>query len=113
MGVNSGRPGPTSSEKKNSPSSLPSLRWSRRLASSRKGEFSSFFFESPVMDYQEIIAGTVGRENTYGTIVGKVKAGPMSFAHDMIEGVSVRKSKAFGRVMSRSQAMSVTMFAQT
>ena len=38
------------------------------------------FFESPVMDYQEIIAGTVGRENTYGTIVGKVKAGPMSFA---------------------------------
>ena len=38
------------------------------------------FFESPTMDYQEIIAGTVGRENTYGTIVGKVKAGPMSFA---------------------------------
>jgi len=38
------------------------------------------FFEAPVMDYQEIIAGTVGRENTYGTIVGKVKAGAMSFA---------------------------------
>lgn len=38
------------------------------------------FFESPVMDYQEIIAGTVGRENTFGTIVGKVKAGPMTFA---------------------------------
>lgn len=38
------------------------------------------FFESTKMDYQEIIAGTVGRENTYGTIVGKVKAGPMSFA---------------------------------
>ncbi|MCC6242367.1 MAG: L-fucose/L-arabinose isomerase family protein [Gemmatimonadaceae bacterium] len=38
------------------------------------------FFEAPTMDYQEIIAGTVGRENTYGTIVGKVKAGPMSFA---------------------------------
>jgi L-fucose isomerase-like protein len=38
------------------------------------------FFEAPRMDYQEIIAGTVGRENTYGTIVGKVKAGPMSFA---------------------------------
>ena len=32
------------------------------------------------MDYQEIIAGTVGRDNTFGTIVGKVKAGPMSFA---------------------------------
>ncbi len=38
------------------------------------------FFESPRMDYQEIIAGTVGRENTYGTIVGKVKAGAMTFA---------------------------------
>ena len=32
------------------------------------------------MDYQEIIAGTVGKENTFGTIVGRVKAGPMSFA---------------------------------
>ena len=32
------------------------------------------------MDYQEIIAGTVGKENTYGTMVGRVKAGPMSFA---------------------------------
>jgi L-fucose isomerase-like protein len=32
------------------------------------------------MDYQAIIAGTVGRENTYGTMVGKVRASPMSFA---------------------------------
>jgi len=38
------------------------------------------FFEAPRMDYQAIIAGTVGRENTWGTITGKVKAGPMSFA---------------------------------
>lgn len=38
------------------------------------------FFESSTMDYQAIIAGTVGRENTYGTIVGNVKPGPMSFA---------------------------------
>jgi L-fucose isomerase-like protein len=28
----------------------------------------------PVMDYQEIIAGTVGKENTYGTIVGRMRA---------------------------------------
>ena len=27
------------------------------------------------MDYQEIIAGTVGKENTFGTCVGRVKAG--------------------------------------
>ena len=38
------------------------------------------FFEQPKMDYQAIIAGTVGRENTYGTIVGKVRAGDMTFA---------------------------------
>jgi L-fucose isomerase-like protein len=31
------------------------------------------------MDYQEIIAGTVGKENTYGTIVGAIKPGPLSF----------------------------------
>src|SRR6202040_1335111 len=35
------------------------------------------FFDDTKMDYQAIIAGTVGRENTYGTIVGKVKAGAM------------------------------------
>jgi L-fucose isomerase-like protein len=38
------------------------------------------FFESVKMDYQEIIAGTVGKLNTFGTCVGRVKAGPMSFA---------------------------------
>ena len=38
------------------------------------------FFRDIRMDYQEIIAGTVGRENTYGTCVGRVKSGPMSFA---------------------------------
>ena len=30
------------------------------------------FFESAGMDYQEIIAGTVGKQNTYGTIVGRI-----------------------------------------
>jgi L-fucose isomerase-like protein len=38
------------------------------------------FFDDVRMDYQEIIAGTVGKENTFGTMVGHVKAGPMSFA---------------------------------
>src|SRR5271170_2242540 len=37
------------------------------------------FFESVRMDFQEIIAGTVGKLNTFGTCVGRVKAGPMSF----------------------------------
>ncbi len=38
------------------------------------------FFDDVRMDFQEIIAGTVGKENTFGTCVGKVKSGPMSFA---------------------------------
>ena len=38
------------------------------------------FFESVRMDFQEIIAGTVGKLNTFGTVVGRVKAGPMSYA---------------------------------
>ena len=33
----------------------------------------------PVMDYQEIIAGTVGKDNTYGTIVGRVRASPFTY----------------------------------
>jgi L-fucose isomerase-like protein len=38
------------------------------------------FFQDVRMDFQEIIAGTVGKENTFGTVVGRVKAGAMSFA---------------------------------
>jgi L-fucose isomerase-like protein len=38
------------------------------------------FFQDVHMDFQEIIAGTVGKENTFGTCVGRVKAGAMSFA---------------------------------
>jgi L-fucose isomerase-like protein len=37
------------------------------------------FFKEVKMDYQEIIAGTVGKENTFGTCVGRVKAGAMSY----------------------------------
>jgi L-fucose isomerase-like protein len=38
------------------------------------------FFREVKMDFQAIIAGTVGRDNTYGTCVGLVKPGPMSYA---------------------------------
>jgi L-fucose isomerase-like protein len=38
------------------------------------------FFKDVKMDYQEIIAGTVGKLNTFGTCVGRVKSGAMSFA---------------------------------
>ncbi len=38
------------------------------------------FFKEVKMDFQQIIAGTVGKENTYGTLDGTVKASAMSFA---------------------------------
>jgi L-fucose isomerase-like protein len=38
------------------------------------------FFREVKMDYQAIIAGTVGKENTFGTCAGQVKSGAMCFA---------------------------------
>ena len=38
------------------------------------------FFKEVKMDFQEIIAGTVGKDNTFGTCVGRVKSGAMSYA---------------------------------
>jgi L-fucose isomerase-like protein len=38
------------------------------------------FFADVRMDYQEIIAGTVGKLNTFGTCVGRVKPGAMTYA---------------------------------
>jgi len=37
------------------------------------------FFEDFEMSYQDIIAGTVGKENTYGTVVGRIKSGPFTY----------------------------------
>lgn len=37
------------------------------------------FAAEPSMDFQEIIAGTVGKENTYGTIVGRLKETPFTY----------------------------------
>jgi len=36
-------------------------------------------FAEQKMDFQEIIAGTVGKENTFGTIVGRMRPGPFTF----------------------------------
>ena len=46
------------------------------------------FFKEVKMDFQEIIAGTVGKENTFGTCVGQVKAGAMSFARFSTDDVA-------------------------
>ena len=36
-------------------------------------------FADMTMDYQQIIAGDVGIENTYGTVVGRIKSGPFTY----------------------------------
>lgn len=38
------------------------------------------FFKDVKMDFQQIIAGTVGKNNTFGTLDGTVKPGAMSYA---------------------------------
>jgi L-fucose isomerase-like protein len=36
-------------------------------------------FADAQMDYQAIIAGTVGKDNTYGTVVGRVRSSPFTY----------------------------------
>lgn len=36
-------------------------------------------FSDHKMDFQEIIAGTVGKENTFGTVVGRMRPGPFTY----------------------------------
>lgn len=37
------------------------------------------FFEDFKMDFQEIIAASIGKEGTFGTVVGKLKSGPLTY----------------------------------
>lgn len=46
------------------------------------------FFRSVKMDFQQIIAGTVGKENTFGTCVGLIKPERMTFARISTDDVS-------------------------
>lgn len=38
------------------------------------------FMKEPKMAFGDIISGTVGKENAYGTCVGRISSGPMTFA---------------------------------
>ncbi len=40
----------------------------------------SFYAEQPRMEYAPILGSTLGNDNTYGVIAGRVPAGPLSFA---------------------------------
>ncbi|MDD5064891.1 MAG: L-fucose/L-arabinose isomerase family protein [Phycisphaerae bacterium] len=46
------------------------------------------FFKNAKMDYQEIIAGTVGKENTYGTVVGRIAPNEATFCRTTTDDTS-------------------------
>ena len=48
------------------------------------------FFEDFKMNFQEIIAGSVGKENTFGTVVGKLKSGPITFCRASTDDLAGR-----------------------
>ncbi|PKU25925.1 L-fucose/L-arabinose isomerase family protein [Telmatospirillum siberiense] len=48
------------------------------------------FLPDATMDYQAIIADTVGRDNTYGTCSGRVRSGAMSFVRFSTDDLSGR-----------------------
>lgn len=54
------------------------------------------FFAEQRMDYQEIIAGTVGKENTYGTIVGRIAPGPFTYCRVSTDDFSGRVASYVG-----------------
>jgi L-fucose isomerase-like protein len=54
------------------------------------------FFSSQKMDYQEIIAGTVGKENTFGTIVGRIAPGPFTYCRVSTDDLNGRMTAYMG-----------------
>jgi len=54
------------------------------------------FFKSAKMDYQEIIAGTVGKENTFGTVVGRISPGPFTYCRVSTDDLNGRMAAYYG-----------------
>jgi len=57
------------------------------------------------MDYQEIIAGTVGKENTYGTVVGRMKPGAFTFARVSTDDAKGNVRTYFGEGQMQPQVV--------
>jgi L-fucose isomerase-like protein len=53
-------------------------------------------FSGQKMDYQEIIAGTVGKDNTYGTIVGRIAPGPFTYCRVSTDDLNGRIAAYYG-----------------
>jgi L-fucose isomerase-like protein len=56
----------------------------------------SLFGGQGKMDYQEIIAGTVGRANTYGTVVGQIQPTTVTYCRVSTDDYSGRIRAYFG-----------------
>ena len=54
------------------------------------------FFAEQRMDYQAIIAGTVGKESTFGTIVGRVSPGPFTYCRVSTDDLEARIASYVG-----------------
>jgi L-fucose isomerase-like protein len=54
------------------------------------------FFVDQRMDYQEIIASTVGKENTFGTIVGRIAPGPFTYCRVSTDDLQGRVASYVG-----------------
>lgn len=54
---------------------------------------------APVMSYQDIIASTVGKANTYGTIVGRVRVSPFTFCRVSTDEIHGRIQAYLGEGM--------------
>lgn len=54
-------------------------------------------FAEQKMDYQEIIAGTVGKDNTYGTIVGRMKTGAFTYCRVSTDDLNGKISAYLGQ----------------
>lgn len=64
------------------------------------------FFADAKMDYQEIIAGTVGKDNAMGTCVGRIRQNPFTYARvdtDDINGRVIAYTGS-GRFLSKKEA---------
>ena len=73
------------------------LDWNNNFGGDpNKGVVPKAFFGEQKMDYQEIIAGTVGKENTYGTIVGRIAPGPFSYLRVSTDDLNGRMLSYFG-----------------
>ena len=53
-------------------------------------------FQDTSMDYQAIIAGTVGKDNTYGTIIGRLKTGAFTYCRVSTDDFSGRITAYLG-----------------